>query len=85
MGKQCDFCFQFKDPLVSVLPNMPTKVCKACAYKIQQVTGFLMYHNASLTYQPELSNESPQSPLKKRKSPNQKLAVKTAKGISKDT
>jgi len=62
MGKQCDFCFQFKDPLVPVLPKMPTLVCKACGYKIQQTIGFLQYHHATISYQPPLVNETPPTP-----------------------
>jgi len=77
MAKQCDFCFQFKDPLVPVLPNMPTRVCKACAYKIQQVTGFLQYHNAVMTYQPQLSNETPPTPPAIKKPPNRKRGKDT--------
>lgn len=65
MGKQCDFCFQFKDPLIAVLPSMPTRVCKACGYKIQQVIGFLQYHKGTFTYQPQLSNETPPAPPEK--------------------
>lgn len=54
MGKRCDMCFQFKDPLVPVIPKAHTQVCKACSYKVSQVTGFLEYHGVTLAYQPEL-------------------------------
>lgn len=60
--KQCDMCFQFKDPLVPVLDSCPARVCKACAYKIGQVTGFLSYHKAVLSYQPELFEAPPTPP-----------------------
>lgn len=64
MAKQCDMCFQHKETLVPVLPKMPTMICKACSYKVNQVIGFLEYHNGIFTYQPELSLKTPQTPLK---------------------
>ena len=62
MAKRCDMCFQIKDNLQMVLPNMPAKVCKACNYKIGQVTSFLEYHQAQLSYQPTLTKETPPTP-----------------------
>lgn len=54
MAKQCDFCFQFKDPLLSILPKANVRVCKACNYKVQAVIGFLNYHRMTLEYKPGL-------------------------------
>lgn len=62
MAKQCAFCFQFKDPLIPVLPSMPTRVCKACGYKLGQAVGFLQYHHAMIAYQPPLLKETPPDP-----------------------
>jgi len=62
MSKQCDFCFQHKDTLLPVLDKLPVRVCKACLYKIGQVTGFLEYHKVRMVYQPELSVETPPTP-----------------------
>jgi len=58
MAKQCDFCFQFKDPLLPILPKANVRVCKACSYKAQAVIGFLTYHGMILEYQPELKVEA---------------------------
>lgn len=81
MAKQCDFCFQFKDPLVPVIPKANVRVCKACSYKVQAVIGFLTYHKMTLEYQPELEDtrnqDNPPTPLKKmEKSPGQKRGTK---------
>ncbi len=48
--KRCDMCFQDKSALAEVMPGCPAVVCKACRYKIQQVVGFLEYHEISLQY-----------------------------------
>lgn len=62
MAKQCSLCFQLKDPLVPALEKAPVRVCKACAYKISAVTGFLTYHGVTLAYQPELTKVTPPTP-----------------------
>ena len=81
MAKQCDMCFQFKDPLVPVLPKMPTSICKACSYKVGQVTGFLQYHKVVLSYQPQLSLENPPDPpsTADERPSKRKLRAKAAK------
>jgi len=81
MPKRCDMCFQPKETLMPVLPKMPTNVCKACSYKIGQVIAFLEYHNATLSYQPELSKETPPTPPSSELSAlgRPKKAKKTAK------
>jgi len=48
--KRCDMCFQDKASLTPVIPGCPAIVCKACAYKISQVVGFLEYHGVSLQF-----------------------------------
>ncbi len=55
--KRCDMCFQDKAGLSSVLPGMPTVVCKACAFKVNQVLGFIAYYGGTISYQPELAVE----------------------------
>lgn len=62
MAKQCDMCFQHKETLIPVIPGMPTVICKACSFKVNQVIGFLEYHKAQISYQPELSLNPPQTP-----------------------
>lgn len=42
--KRCDMCFQDKPALTPVLPGASAMVCKACAYKVGQVLGFIAYH-----------------------------------------
>lgn len=81
MAKRCDFCFQVKETVVPVMPSSPMKVCKACSYKINQVTGFLEYHDIVLSFQPTLSIETPPTPPGKtvEKSPGPKLGERKAK------
>jgi len=67
MAKQCDMCFNFKTPLVQVLPGCPAEVCKSCAYKINQVIGFLMYHEVSVTYQSQFFDTPPTPPKTPKK------------------
>jgi len=54
-------CFQDKAGLSPVLPGMPTVVCKACAFKVNQVLGFIAYCGGTISYQPELAVEVPET------------------------
>lgn len=48
--KRCDMCFQDKSGLMPIIPGCKAVVCKACGYKVNQVSGFLEYHGISLRY-----------------------------------
>ena len=73
MGKQCDMCFQFKEQLQPVLAKAEARVCKSCGYKVNQVVGFLEYHNMSVSYQPKLIKDPPLPP------PDEKLTGRKGK------
>ena len=62
--KQCQMCFKSTDNLRPAEKNCPANVCKACGYKIDQVTGFLRYYGGQFHFQPELF-EIPPTPLKR--------------------
>ena len=57
----CDFCFRDKSPLQPIYPRTPVNVCKACAYQIDRVIGFLRHSGITLITQAELS--TPVKPL----------------------
>lgn len=59
--KRCDMCFQDKPALTGVIQGCPANVCKACAYKISQVVGFLEYHRVKLQYALPESEETAKS------------------------
>lgn len=66
--KRCDMCFQDKPALVPVTSGCPAMVCKACSYKISQVSGFLEYHGVKLQYtlpEPEETTTSKKTGEKK--------------------
>ncbi len=69
--KRCDMCFQDKAGLSPVLPGMPTVVCKACAFKVNQVLGFIAYCGGTVSYQTALTAEVLET-------------TKTKKGATKD-
>lgn len=66
---QCTMCFQYKDNLVPVHPEIPAEVCRACAYKVSAVTGFLefqglkmvMSRQLKLNFEGEKPPEAPES------------------------
>lgn len=62
MPKQCQMCFKTTDTLRPAEKNSPASVCKACGYKIDQVTGFLRYYGGQFIFQPELSETPPTPP-----------------------
>jgi len=51
----CDFCFRDKTPLQPVFPRTQVSVCKACAYQIDRVIGFLRHSGITLVTQSEFS------------------------------
>jgi len=51
----CDFCFRDKTPLQSVYPRTSVNVCKACAYQIDRVIGFLRHSGITLVTQGEFT------------------------------
>jgi len=53
----CDFCFRDKTPLQPVFPRTPVNVCKACAYQIDRVIGFLRHSGITLVAQSEFTTE----------------------------
>jgi len=61
----CSLCFRHKE-LVRPIPQAEVTTCKACAYKVEQVVGFLKYYGVDLVYQPKLKPPSP--PKSKSKS-----------------
>jgi len=65
--KQCDFCFRHKEQLAPPYPKIPAVVCKACAYKVEQVIGFLEHYGGVITYQAQL--ETPPNPPKSKSKP----------------
>ncbi len=60
----CDFCFRDKSPLQPVYPRVAVHVCKACAYQIDRVIGFLRHSGVSLVTQAEFQErgEPPKPP-----------------------
>ena len=60
----CDFCFRDKTPLQPVYPRVAVNVCKACAYQIDRVIGFLRHSGISLVTQGEFTDakKTPQPP-----------------------
>jgi len=52
----CDFCFRDKNPLQPPFPRATVGVCKACAYQIERVLGFLRHSGAVVVKQGELEN-----------------------------
>jgi len=61
----CDFCFRDKTPLQPVYPRTPVNVCKACAYQIDRVIGFLRHSGITLVTQGELPDtKKPPKPPK---------------------
>lgn len=63
MAKQCQMCFKTTDSLRPAEKNCPAQVCKACGYKIDQVTGFLRYYGGQFEFQPDIF-ETPLTPPK---------------------
>jgi len=62
----CDFCFRDKNPLQPPYPRAQVGVCKACAYQIERVLGFLRHSGAVVVKQGELENPpTPQSRVAK--------------------
>jgi hypothetical protein len=66
MSKQCQMCFKSTDNLRPAEKNCPANVCKACGYKIDQVTGFLRYYGGQFQFQPDLFETPPTPPQRKR-------------------
>jgi len=62
MAKQCQMCFKTTDSLRPAEKNCPAQVCKACGYKIDQVTGFLRYYGGQFEYQPTIFETPPTPP-----------------------
>jgi len=60
----CDYCFRDKNPLQPIHPGATVRVCKACAYQIDRVIGFLRHSGLTIVRQSELT---PQPPTKVRK------------------
>ncbi|MBA7555238.1 hypothetical protein ES705_47894 [subsurface metagenome] len=82
MVKRCSMCFQTKDTLNPILSGAKVNVCKACAYKISAVTGFLEFHGIKLSYQPELLSDDSELPPKPPT--KNKEATKSKKRAEKD-
>jgi len=64
MPKQCQMCFKSTDILRPAEKNCPANVCKACGYKIDQVTGFLRYYGGQFQFQPDIFDTPPTPPTK---------------------
>lgn len=47
---QCAMCFQHKQELITIHPDLPPLVCKACGYKVNAVVGFMEYHGLCMVY-----------------------------------
>lgn len=79
---RCDFCFQSK-PCEPVYPRVKAQVCRACAYKVNQVIGFLAHSGIGLHIQEELDLMPSENltPLPPRETP--KKVRKPAKSKSK--
>jgi len=58
----CDFCFRDKSPLQPIFPRTSAHVCKACAYQIDRVVGFLRHSGVALIAQAELAIGPPKPP-----------------------
>ena len=84
MAKQCDMCFQFKDPLVPVLEGVKAKVCKACNFKLSASIGFLQYHGITLEYQPTLLDTPPTPPERESTLSEQAQSVRKGRQAGKD-
>jgi len=65
--KQCQMCFKTTDSLRPAEKNCPANVCKACGYKIDQVTGFLRYYGGQFQFQPDIFETPPTPPRTDRK------------------
>ena len=69
----CSLCFRHKE-LVRPIPQAEVTTCKACAYKVEQVVGFLKYYGVELVYQPKLSPpKPPQSKSRPKKTKTREL------------
>ena len=68
----CSLCFRHKE-LVHPIPQAEVTTCKACAYKVEQVVGFLKFYGVELSYQAKLIPPKPpqskSSPRKRKSSP----------------
>ena len=77
----CDFCFRDKTPLQPVYPRVAVHVCKACAYQIDRVIGFLRHSGVSLVTQGELQERGePPKPPKLPKSIRSKTTPPDGEG-----
>jgi len=65
--KQCQMCFKTTDSLRPAEKNCPAQVCKACGYKIDQVTGFLRYYGGQFEFQPDIFETPPAPPRATKK------------------
>jgi len=82
----CDFCFRDKSPLQPVFPRTQVNVCKACAYQIDRVIGFLRHSGITLTTQGQLPlRVKPPKPPKTRVDKKLRSKSSTLKLESRDT
>ncbi|MBA7699382.1 hypothetical protein ES703_108077 [subsurface metagenome] len=75
----CDFCFRDKSPLQPIYPRVAVNVCKACAYQIDRVIGFLRHSGITLVAQTEFTTaEKPPKPPKVSKALRSKISPSKA-------
>jgi len=75
----CDFCFRDKSPLQPVYPRVAVNVCKACAYQIDRVIGFLRHSGITLIVQTELEEHGipPKPPIVRKSLRSKNRAINT--------
>lgn len=81
MSKQCQMCFKSTDNLRPAEKNCPANVCKACGYKIDQVTGFLRYYGGQFQFQPDFFELPPTPPQREKVTRATKKTEKAPKGV----
>ena len=73
----CHMCFKHAE-IAPILPNSQAKVCRACAYKANQVIGFMEFYGCKVIYQPTLGSEvTPLPPKQTRKAKKKETGDKS--------